>query len=321
MANPQPDQFIKLSMELQEAIMKSDFSKRQRNILDLVIRLSYGCGKKYALLRPSDFQLCGVGKNHIKSELEYLVQTKVLFVNGEQIALNKNYDEWRISIVKKFDQSKWMEVLKKNLSHIAVPETGTEVPKMGTDEIEEFPKQEPKSSRNRNQKVPKTGTDTNHDPYSDAEFQPPIDNIKINIDKEDRKIEEKDDPIFEIENLFIQRRGIGIIPSSDDYKSIYGLIADEIPLEDILFGINYAFDNFKPKHSRDRIRSFSYCETVIRDLYARKQAKVKAQQKKERSNNGYASNETYDGGSNEANPDLEKEISCYYDQFPGLFAN
>jgi CRISPR/Cas system-associated endonuclease/helicase Cas3 len=53
LANPQVNQFTKLSNELFEAIMQSDFSKRQRNILDLVIRMSYGCGKKIALLRLS----------------------------------------------------------------------------------------------------------------------------------------------------------------------------------------------------------------------------------------------------------------------------
>lgn len=42
MANPQPDQFTRISNELYRAIMQSDFTKRQRNILDLVIRMSYG---------------------------------------------------------------------------------------------------------------------------------------------------------------------------------------------------------------------------------------------------------------------------------------
>ena len=103
MANPQPDKFTRLSNELFEAIMQTDFSKRQRSILDLIIRASYGCGKKFALLRPSDFEVVGVYKSHIKKELDYLTRTKVIFRDGERISLNKDYDQWRVSLNKTSD--------------------------------------------------------------------------------------------------------------------------------------------------------------------------------------------------------------------------
>ncbi|MDO7787893.1 replication protein [Desulforamulus aquiferis] len=115
MANPQPSQFTRISNELYNAIMQTDFSKRQRNIIDLVIRMSYGCGKKTAILRPVDFELVGIYKTHIGRELDYLVQAKVLVMQGEQVALNKNYEEWRVSLVKNANQERFKALIKRNL--------------------------------------------------------------------------------------------------------------------------------------------------------------------------------------------------------------
>jgi len=121
------------------AIMQTDFTKRQRNILDLVIRMSYGCGKKSALLRPADFELVGVYKTHVRKELDYLAQTRVLFIDGERITLNKDYDQWRVSLVKgAADRKRFEAVLHRNLDKV-VTETVTpserdekEVTKTGT---------------------------------------------------------------------------------------------------------------------------------------------------------------------------------------------
>jgi len=91
---------------------------------------------------------------------------------------------------------------------------------------------------------------------------------------------EKVNPDFEkIENHYIQRRGLGLIPSPTDFQSIQSVLDANIPLSDILSGIDHAFDCYKPKHSRDRINSFKYCETVIFDLYEKKKARQKAQKR------------------------------------------
>jgi hypothetical protein len=287
LANPQANQFTRLSNELYGAIMQSDFSKRQRNIIDMVIRFSYGCGKKTALLRHSDFEQCGVGRNKIKTELEYLEKAKVVFRDGDLIQLNKDYDQWRVNLIKSFNQSKFTEILKRNLS---VPKTGTitaveEVPETGTDEIEEFPKRELPSSQNGNPTVPKTGTDTPVETNGGTAFEPRKDIIKDSIkdinNKEkdiyiDAPVNQEENPLIKIEEHYIQQRGIGIIPSPIDFSSMQRLLEAKIPLVDILSGIDHAFKYYKPKHSRDRINSFSYCESVILDQYARKQARENA---------------------------------------------
>lgn|GEM_PF-2420167 len=102
MANPQPDSFTRLSNELLEAIMKSDFSKRQYNILFLIWRCSYGFDQKVAKLKKCDFQAVGIYPTDIAEELNYLKETRVIFWDeaNDLIAFNKDYDRWRISLSK-----------------------------------------------------------------------------------------------------------------------------------------------------------------------------------------------------------------------------
>ncbi|MGA8941592.1 MAG: replication protein [Thermoactinomyces sp.] len=171
MANPQPDKFTKLSNELFEAIMTTDFTKRQRNILDFVIRMSYGCGKKAALLRPSDFELVGVRKGHVKRELDYLVQSKVLIVYNDRIQLNKNYDQWRVSLVTCFNQDKFKKVIKRNLDDKTDPKTVTGY-------VSELPKQESDGYQNGNSVVTKTVTDISPNSSKDKEFEQPKETVK-----------------------------------------------------------------------------------------------------------------------------------------------
>lgn len=123
MANPQPEQFTRISNELYTAIMQTNFSKRQRKILDLVIRMSYGCGKKHATLRPLDFELVGIHKTDIRQELAHLQQAGVLFIEGDQISLNKDYERWRVGLARSFSNERWNEVLNRNLEDARVGKT------------------------------------------------------------------------------------------------------------------------------------------------------------------------------------------------------
>ena len=80
MANPQPsDAHLRIAHSITEAIMLRDFSKRQRKILDLILRLSWGCGKKTATIpHQKDFECVGVHEGHIKKELEWLIDSKII---------------------------------------------------------------------------------------------------------------------------------------------------------------------------------------------------------------------------------------------------
>lgn len=137
MANPQPDEFTRISNELFEAIILAGFKKRQLNIILLVIRLSYGCGRKYAVLRQADFKTIGIDKSDIKKELLQLEESSVLTIDGERIALNKDYDRWRIPQAPAEGREKFKQILKRNLAEKKVGATptgtGTQVGKSPTD--------------------------------------------------------------------------------------------------------------------------------------------------------------------------------------------
>ncbi len=50
-------------------------------------------------------------------------------------------------------------------------------------------------------------------------------------------------------------------------------LLEEIPIDTIKKGIDEAFKNFIPKFKGDKIKSFKYCEPVIRNLWAKSQIK------------------------------------------------
>ena len=117
MANPQPtDAHLRIAHSINEAIMLRDFTKRQRKILDLILRLSWGCNKKHATIpRKRDFQVIGIAETHIKIELEWLQQSKIIYVDGDHYSFNKDFDQWQVSRVYPFTPDKLTELVRLNL--------------------------------------------------------------------------------------------------------------------------------------------------------------------------------------------------------------
>lgn len=171
MANPQPDEFTRISNELLEAILLSDFTKRQLNIILLVIRLSYGCGRKYAILRKVDFGVAGINKSDIKKELALLAESKVLVIDGDRISLNKDYDQWRISLVRAGSREEFKKILQRNLEEKKVgvlPTSGDQgvgkIPTAQNDQVGKTPtgelvKHQPAGWQNTNHVVGEISTD------------------------------------------------------------------------------------------------------------------------------------------------------------------
>ncbi len=135
MANPQPtDSHLRIAHAITEELMMRDFSKLQRNILDFILRLSWGCGKKYAVIpKLKDFEICGVDHTKIKKQLCYLVNANVIRWEPatNKFSFNKDYDSWKISIVQGYDKNRLFELVRLNLScdDDTVAETATELPK------------------------------------------------------------------------------------------------------------------------------------------------------------------------------------------------
>ncbi|KYD12412.1 helix-turn-helix domain-containing protein [Saccharococcus caldoxylosilyticus] len=99
-------------------------------------------------------------------------------------------------------------------------------------------------------------------------------NVRCNKDIKDIKNikEEEEDRMNQtdfqlIANKFIQRRAHGFDLSPEDELAIHRLLGDNIPIDTILKYIDEIFDEYKPKHRLDYIRSFVYVEKAILDRY------------------------------------------------------
>ncbi len=121
MARPQLEEgYTRLANSIIEAIMLRDFSKRQRKILDMIFRLSYGCNKKVAIIpHQRDFELVGVYEGDVQEQLAWLETSKIIIRNGPEYAFNKDFDQWQISRVHPFKPDKLSELLSLNLNRLS----------------------------------------------------------------------------------------------------------------------------------------------------------------------------------------------------------
>jgi len=117
-ANPQPtDAHLRIAHQISEQLMVSHFTEQQRRILDLILRLSWGCGKKEATIpHQNNFEIVGVLEGHIKTHLDWLQEAKVIFRDGNTYSFNKNFDQWRVSRALAYTPSKLTELVRLNLN-------------------------------------------------------------------------------------------------------------------------------------------------------------------------------------------------------------
>lgn len=153
MVSPQKQNgFVGIANEIWDQILRRGFTKRQNDILNLIIRLSYGCGRKVALIpMGKDFALCGVRENHVKDELNELIECRIIFrgtAKGEYL-FNKNYSEWTVPVVTNWDDERFRKLIHLNLVEAKKdrkehPETGSfprglrqgNLPETGSSELE-----------------------------------------------------------------------------------------------------------------------------------------------------------------------------------------
>lgn len=119
MANPQTENgYLRIANEIWDEILRRKFTGRQQNILLLIIRLSYGCGKKSAIIpKLNYFELCGVRIQDVKNELKFLCQCRVIYwdQNTNNFWFNKDYEEWQKDPVRGWDEEKFSKLLRINL--------------------------------------------------------------------------------------------------------------------------------------------------------------------------------------------------------------
>ncbi|WP_341347086.1 replication protein [Paenibacillus sp. FSL H3-0469] len=155
--NPQPtDAHIRISHEIHRELIRRKFSQRQRDVIDFILTLSWGCGKPSAIIPElKDFAETGIGKNHIRGVLNELLQGNVILWDKEMntFQLNKYYDLWSIETVVSANPKRFKELINLNLARPSPNLLKSTVPEKGT----EFPKGEPSSQKG--DRVPKRGTE------------------------------------------------------------------------------------------------------------------------------------------------------------------
>lgn len=194
MASPQTENgYIRIANELWDAVLQRDFSKRQKDLLLFIWRLSYGCQRKNAYVpKMKNFELCGVPETKVKTELVYLEKSRVLFWDRESrtFEINKDHENWFVSLVKAWDDDIFSELIAINLAKKTsqngnenFPKREEKLPKMGIDSIDG---NEETSQKGKNE-LPETGTSTADETSNDAASQSPKDIIK-DIEEEEEEI-------------------------------------------------------------------------------------------------------------------------------------
>lgn len=115
--------FVQLPNSLFEAFTTYRLSSREIRILGLIIRLSLGCRKSYAVVKPMNkFELAGVYTADIRSTLERLHQKKVIFADYETgiYQVNPKVDEWQVPRTK-YDNKAYKKLIGYNLILVSKP--------------------------------------------------------------------------------------------------------------------------------------------------------------------------------------------------------
>lgn len=259
------DGYTKLANELLEEVPKFKFNGTQLRIIMLVWRYTYGFNRKdHEMSLTFISNAAGIIKSQIDRELTKLIENKVIIVTAEsthtksrKLGFNKNYSEWDIeySHLKRVQSSKKMTVIGLDGGQSSKKSTP---PVIGLDDQE----------------------------------------IKV-LNKDLNKLE--DDVIgesdlikmsTEVENHFCLRRGKGLQVNVEDFKLMKEVVAYHIPIDFIKTVIDCTFAEFKPKHPKDTIKSFSYISPICFDRWTMHLEKIKPFPK-----GGQASVEKHKGSS------------------------
>ncbi|QUL57533.1 replication protein [Paenibacillus tritici] len=312
MADTQPEKgFVRLANDLWKELIRRNFTKRQKDILLFIWRMSYGCNLKVAYIpKLKDFEICGVPATHIKNELKHLESAKVINWDREEklFSINKDYDLWQITPVMGWETERFNALIHLNIKrktsqnvNFSVLEQEDETSqnvnqdftKHEVIEEENFTKHEVEGASNpcgcKAEEVPKDSSfkniikdssnscclkeDSIMNQGSQNEIKPDSQDAVPAGDADSNRKAAELDYRNTVTSRYLDRKGSGLIITIKDEAFISELIADGVPLTIALEGINQSFDKFKPKHKKDSIKSLSYCEGAIYGLLAKQEDK------------------------------------------------
>ncbi len=123
MANPQKERgYTAIANEIMEALSKTRIAGEARQVLDFILRKTYGFNKKEDAISLSQFYLgTGLSKTHIIRALHYLGNINIICITKKGKGKTNNYRFNK-------DFTTWQPITKKGTG---VPNKGNSIPKKG----------------------------------------------------------------------------------------------------------------------------------------------------------------------------------------------
>ena len=102
MSNPQPDKFFKFSTELFEAMCRFRIPGEVRQVLDTIIRKTYGWHKKDDRISLSQFvEATGLSKSNTARALSKAITHNIIIrSDNNSYSINKDYNTWIPFIIR-----------------------------------------------------------------------------------------------------------------------------------------------------------------------------------------------------------------------------
>ena len=128
MANPQPDKFVKISLELFEAIMRTHFSGTSRMVFDYIIRMTYGFQKKtFETTQHKIARELKITQPRVCDALQWLENRKMIINTKNRLILSrdcltilgiqKDYDRWGDQYGKPINPENRLLTIRKTDNH------------------------------------------------------------------------------------------------------------------------------------------------------------------------------------------------------------
>ena len=104
--------YVRVVNNLFDQLFLREFSLKQIRVIMLILRLSYGYNKKYAIIKPkSRFNFANLYRQDINKTINELIDKKVLLnVAEDAYSINKDYDIWEIPYHKFYDDKKFTDL-------------------------------------------------------------------------------------------------------------------------------------------------------------------------------------------------------------------
>lgn len=157
--------YFKIAHKLFEQLFIREFSLKQIRVILLVMRLSYGFHKKYAIIKPkSRFNFANLHNPDINKILNELISKKVLLkVAEDAYSINKDYDVWDIPYHKFYNEKKFIDLQALQfISETLTPEVSEtltdDVSETLTEGLVNHSQETAKSERNANNDISETLT-------------------------------------------------------------------------------------------------------------------------------------------------------------------